>query len=148
MKSERNCKLCINKKRLMLYQILDILYKVINFIWIFCTLLVIALATLFAIGSLNVSLDDIQRGVELSRNTIIETQTYARLLTIFHIISYIFLSTGFLTLSKMFIYTTRLMVVKRLNNTEMKKLRIPIRGSVIIPAANLDSKENESGKDT
>lgn len=108
-------------------------------------ILVIVLAALFAIGSLNISLEDIQRGVELSANTIIETQTYARLLTIIHISSYILLSAGFLTLLKMLIYAIRLMVIKCLNNAEMRKLG---RDSVIIPAANMESEDNESGKDT
>lgn len=135
-------KKCINKKRIILYQILDILHKVIHFIWMLHMILVITLAALFAIGSLNVSLDDIQRGVELSTNSII------RLLNIFHIISYIILNTGFLTLSKMLIYTIRLIVVKYLNNDEMRKLGMPIRDSVIIPAVDWDSEENESGNDT
>lgn len=145
MRSDSNDELCINKKRIILYQILDILYKVIYFIWKLYMILVIVLAALFAIGSLNISLEDIQRGVELSANTIIETQTYARLLTIIHISSYILLSAGFLTLLKMLIYAIRLMVIKCLNNAEMRKLG---RDSVIIPAANLESEDNESGKDT
>lgn len=133
MKSDSNDELCIKKKRIILYQILDTLYKVIYFIWKLYMILVIVLAALFAIGSLNISLEDIQRGVELSANTIIETQTYARLLTIIHINSYILLSAGFLTLLKMLIYAIRLMVIKCLNNAEMRKLG---RDSVIIPAAN------------
>lgn len=109
-------------------------------------LLVIVLAVMFAIGSLGISLDDIQRGATI--NTRIETQTYARLLTIFHVISYIILSAVFFTVLKMLIYTIRSMVIKRLNNDEMRKLGLAIRDSVIIPAANLESEDNESGKDT
>lgn len=148
MKSERNYELCINKKRIMQYQILDILYKPINFIWMFHMILVIVLAVMFAIGSLGISLDDIQRGVELTINTRIETQTYARLLTIFHVVSYIILSAGFLTVLKMLIYSIRSMVIKCLNNDERKKLGMSIIESLIVPAADWDSEENGSERDT
>ena len=129
----------------MRYQILDILYKTINFIWMFHMLLVIVLAVMFAIGSLGISLDDIQRGATI--NTRIETQTYARLLTIFHVVSYIILSAVFLTVLKMLIYTIPI-VIKCLINDERKKLGMSIIESLIIPAADWDSEENGSEKDT
>lgn len=126
MKSERNCELCINKKRLMIYQILNIFYKIISFIWIVNMIMVIVFMVMFVIGSLSISLEDIQRGIELSTKSIIETQPFAKFLNTMHFISYSFISVGVLTILNVFVHTIRLMVVKRLNSSEMRKLGIPI----------------------